>query len=124
MRDLYSKCYLSLFTAENEDFGLVPLESMASSKPVIAFDEDEPREMVVNGISGFLVKSKGEMASKMLLLAERPEIAVDMGLKRREIVGKRFSSFFSEIDEILDNVEPRRNGHPVKALIRQNIPFL
>ena len=113
IRELYSNCYLTLFTAENEDFGLVPLESMASSKPVIAFDEGGPRETVVNGISGFLVKSVDEMASKMLFLAERPEVAVEMGLKGREIVEKKFSpsSFFSEIDSILESVSSGRKSY-------------
>jgi len=57
------------------------------------------------------VNSADKMAFKMLFLTERPEVAVDMGLKGREIVVKRFSSFFSEIDEILDNVASSRNSH-------------
>jgi len=84
---------------------------MASSKPVIAFYEGA-KEIIVNDAFFFLVNSMDKMASKMVFLAERPGVAVDMGLEGKEIVEKRFSpSFFSEIDGILDNVPPSRNSH-------------
>jgi glycosyltransferase involved in cell wall biosynthesis len=44
--DLYSRCRALLCTAVDEDFGLTPLEAMASGKPVVAVDEGGFRETV------------------------------------------------------------------------------
>jgi len=42
--DLYARCKALLCTAVDEDFGLTPLEAMASGKPVVAVDEGGFRE--------------------------------------------------------------------------------
>ena len=42
--ELYSRCTAVLFTAINEDFGIVPLEGMASYKPVISVNEGGSKE--------------------------------------------------------------------------------
>jgi glycosyltransferase involved in cell wall biosynthesis len=39
LADLYSRSTAVLFTAINEDYGIVPLEGMASHKPVISVNE-------------------------------------------------------------------------------------
>lgn len=44
--DLYSRCRAFLCTAVDEDFGLTPLEAMASGKPVVAVDEGGFKETV------------------------------------------------------------------------------
>jgi glycosyltransferase involved in cell wall biosynthesis len=44
--DLYSRCKALLCTAVDEDFGLTPLEAMASGKPVVAVDEGGFKETV------------------------------------------------------------------------------
>jgi glycosyltransferase involved in cell wall biosynthesis len=45
VRDLYAKCRALLFPGE-EDFGIVPVEAMASGKPVIAFGKGGACETV------------------------------------------------------------------------------
>lgn len=54
--DLYSHCKGFIATAMNEDFGLTPLEAMASGKPVFAVNEGGYRESVINGVTGLLLK--------------------------------------------------------------------
>lgn len=54
--DLYSRCKAVIQTGENVDFGIVPVEAMASGKPVIAVDEGGFRETVLDGKTGILVK--------------------------------------------------------------------
>jgi glycosyltransferase involved in cell wall biosynthesis len=55
--DLYSRCTAIIHPAYGEDFGLVPIEAMASGKPVIACrDGGGVTETVVNGKTGFLTK--------------------------------------------------------------------
>ena len=53
--DLYSRCKGLICTDMYEDFGMTPLEAMASGKPVIAVDEGGFTETVVNGETGLLV---------------------------------------------------------------------
>lgn len=51
LRRLYAKCKALLFVGE-EDFGIVPVEAMASGRPVIAFGKGGATETVVDGVTG------------------------------------------------------------------------
>ena len=53
--DLYATCRGFLATAQDEDFGMTPVEAMASGKAVVAVDEGGYRETVVDGETGWLV---------------------------------------------------------------------
>jgi len=55
--DLYARCKGLICTAMDEDFGLTPVEAMASGKPVVAVDEGGFRETVVHGRTGMLVRA-------------------------------------------------------------------
>jgi glycosyltransferase involved in cell wall biosynthesis len=56
---LYQKSFATLFPSQwNEPFGIVMAESMACGTPVITFDRAAAREIVKDGISGFIVKDK------------------------------------------------------------------
>jgi glycosyltransferase involved in cell wall biosynthesis len=49
--DAYAGCSALLFPGE-EDFGIVPVEAMASGKPVLAYRKGGAMETVVEGVSG------------------------------------------------------------------------
>ena len=91
LASLYSRCYAVLYTPIDEDFGIVPLEGMASRKPVISVNEGGPKEVVVDRETGFLVNSPSEMAERMAYLAERPEVVEQMGRKGWGLVEEKFS---------------------------------
>lgn len=55
LRELYASCRAFLATAQDEDFGMTPLEAMASGKAVVAVDEGGYRETVLPGKTGWLV---------------------------------------------------------------------
>ncbi len=55
LRELYATCRGLIATASDEDFGLAPVEAMASGKAVVAVDEGGYRETVVPGTTGWLV---------------------------------------------------------------------
>ncbi len=63
---LYGECYATLFLAVNEDTGLVPLESMAYGKPVIAVNEGGPKEFIQNGRNGMLVEAEPQEIAKAM----------------------------------------------------------
>jgi glycosyltransferase involved in cell wall biosynthesis len=73
MRAGYAECFATLFTAFNEDWGLVIIESMACGKPVVAVDRGGPREIVRHNHDGLLAPADPEaMARCMLDLAQDP----------------------------------------------------
>lgn len=53
--DLYSRCKGLITTAVDEDFGLTPVEAMASGKVVLATNEGGYRETVLDGATGWLL---------------------------------------------------------------------
>jgi glycosyltransferase involved in cell wall biosynthesis len=57
LREHYSKCRALIFPGE-EDYGMVPVEAMASGRPVIAFGRGGVVETVVPGISGIFFKEQ------------------------------------------------------------------
>src|SRR5277367_3131165 len=68
-----------------EPFGLVMIEAMACGTPVVAFEEGSTREVIDNGVSGFIVRDE-EAAVDAVRAAAR--------LDRRE-VRRRFDRRFS-----------------------------
>ncbi|MGA3022288.1 MAG: glycosyltransferase [Thermoplasmata archaeon] len=62
--DLYSNALFTLFPFSLEPFGWVPIESMACGTPVLTYDRQGPATTVVDGRTGWLVHSAGEMARK------------------------------------------------------------
>ncbi len=106
LKRLYSTSTAVLFAARNEDFGIVPLEGMASSKPVIAVNEGGIKETVVNGITGFAISTPEEMAERMRFVVEHPRIAEHMGKEGRARVEKEYSweSFFMKFDAMARKV--------------------
>lgn len=55
--DLYSRCRGFICTAMDEDFGMTPVEAMASGKPVVAVNEGGFKETVVDGKTGVFVEA-------------------------------------------------------------------
>ena len=72
--DLYAQCKGLICTAEDEDFGLTPVEAMASGKPVVAVNEGGFRETLVHGKTGLLVEAKrDELVKALKEIAGDPE---------------------------------------------------
>lgn len=99
--DLYSRCTAVLYPPINEDFGIVPLEAMASSKPVVAMDDGGPRESIGN--AGMLVTSPDSMAVAMKKIVASPDIAERMGRNGRRASVSKYSwdAFFRKFDDAL-----------------------
>ena len=98
---LYSRCTAVLYPPINEDFGLVPLEAMASGKPVIAADGAGPRETIAKG-TGYLVKNPMQRSRRMESVTDR-ELASRIGRVGRKRVVEHYSwgLFFKRFDAVL-----------------------
>ncbi len=57
LAQLYQQAKLTLFPAEDEDFGIVPIESLGAGTPVVAHYSGEPRYSIVPGKTGEHVES-------------------------------------------------------------------
>jgi len=106
VRELYSNCTAVLFAAINEDYGIVPIEAMASAKPLIAVNEGGLKETVVNGKTGMLIESPEEMAQKMKLVVESKDLAERMGkqARKRAIANYSWEAFFKKFDKMAREV--------------------
>jgi N,N'-diacetylbacillosaminyl-diphospho-undecaprenol alpha-1,3-N-acetylgalactosaminyltransferase len=66
---------------------------MAMEKPVVAYNIRGVRDLVEEGVNGFLVPfgDTKALAKKIAYLMEHPEVAREMGKKGREKIVKEFS---------------------------------
>jgi glycosyltransferase involved in cell wall biosynthesis len=84
LRDLCSESYAVVYPPFNEDWGLVPIESMALEKPVIAVNRGGPSESVLHGRTGLLVDPTPEaFSAAMEQLADNPDLVRSMGKNAR-----------------------------------------
>jgi len=64
--NLYQNAKALLFPLqEDEAFGMVMIEAMACGTPVIAFNRSTVKEIVKDGVTGFVVKNEKEMREAM-----------------------------------------------------------
>lgn len=77
-------------------------QGMAGGKPVVAFDVDGTKEVVINGETGFLIKPKDveTLIEKIKFLLKNPVIAENMGRKGREKIKKMFP-----VEKMVDEIE-------------------
>ncbi|MCC7236451.1 MAG: glycosyltransferase [Bryobacterales bacterium] len=77
---LYQRSFGVLFTAFNEDWGIVPLEAMSFSKPVVAVNRGGPRETVIHETNGLLAEPDPQaFSTQMSRLALAPDWAAALG---------------------------------------------
>jgi glycosyltransferase involved in cell wall biosynthesis len=74
IREHYARCRALIFPGE-EDFGIVPVEAMASGRPVIAYGRGGALETVVEGRTGLFFKD--QTAEALIGAVERFEAAED-----------------------------------------------
>jgi alpha-1,3/alpha-1,6-mannosyltransferase len=127
--DRLESCTAVVYTPENEHFGIVPIEAMASARPVLAAMSGGPMESVVDGETGYLRKSGDAYAfaeAMAKLVSDLPR-SQRMGVAGRERATKMFSreGFGQQLEkhckEIVDE------GFPVAAMLMSyvlTLPFL
>lgn len=71
----------------------VLVEAMAAGLPIISTDQGAIRESVLNGVNGFIVESHRpeQIAEKLKLLIEDPELRKRMGAESRRLYEERFT---------------------------------
>lgn len=110
-RELYANCYTVLFCAENEDWGIIPIEAASYSKPIISVNEGGPLESVKDRETGFLVEPEpGQFAEKMEFLAQNPEEVKKIGEKaRKRSYMYSWDSFAQNLDKKIKSLKTERS---------------
>ncbi|MGC8691194.1 MAG: glycosyltransferase family 4 protein [Caldisericum sp.] len=90
---LLSVSDIFVFASSREGLPVSVMEAMAMEKPVVAYNIRGVRDLVEDGVNGFLLPF-GDiegLANKIIYLMENPEIAKEMGRRGREKIEKEFS---------------------------------
>lgn len=87
-----------VLSSTSESLGKVLIEANASGTPVVSTSTTGAREIIEDGINGYLVPvgDAEKLAEKIIYLLENPQQASDMGQRGKELVKEKF--FFTAKD--------------------------
>lgn len=89
----YRRADIVVSLSRHEGFGYTILEAMACAKPIVAFDVTGVRDIVEDGVTGFLVDvgDIDKLARRCQLIASDHDMAMRMGRLGRDLTVHRFS---------------------------------
>lgn len=88
----YNACDVYCAPSREEAFGIIYLEAMACGKPVIGPNHGGPKEIILNGINGYLFENENcDLATKIIKILENDELAEKFGRKSRELVEEKYN---------------------------------
>lgn len=119
LNELYQRAGAILFPPLNEDWGIVPLEAMANSKPVIANAAGGPLESIKNQETGWLLNpDPDEWANILQWISCHENDVKKMGIAARKHAEKfDWRVFASGIDDALEQW-----CYPLKHTDSQTLP--
>lgn len=98
------QCDIFLFPGIHEGFPNVIVEAMACGLPVIAFDTYGP-EAVINGKTGYVVKSEFEMLEKLKMLISNETVLKEFSLNaRKRAMDFEGSNIIHELEDYIDKI--------------------
>jgi len=102
LKELYATCKGFITTAEDEDFGITPVEAMASGKPVIAPDEGGYKENIDNQTGILTMTLPYKLVEAVMKISKNPEKYKQACLEKAESFSlKKFSG---QIEKILKSI--------------------
>ncbi len=105
LNQLYSSASAILFPPLNEDWGIVPLEAMANSKPVLANRAGGPKESIIHNRTGWLLPPEaGAWADIIKTFPKNRDKLISMGNNARKHSKKYdWSNFVHGVDNSIEN---------------------
>jgi glycosyltransferase involved in cell wall biosynthesis len=93
LRDsLLSACDVLCVPSSRESFGSVVVEAWSCGKPVIGGPAAATRELIEDGVDGFVVPQQPELiAERLTRLLDDPDLSRDIGCRGKEKVERHFS---------------------------------
>lgn len=98
--DYYNQANLSILPSRAEAFPIIPLESMACGTPVIMADRFSAREIIEDGMDGFLVDTTNPqfLANRILEICKNQDGIESMRERSRAKILEKFS-----IENVIEN---------------------
>ena len=106
LAELYERATACIFTAPNEDWGIVPLEAMACGTPVLAVNSGGPRESVLHGETGWLLPAQPRAFAEQMqvVAASHEDMAWMRRACRRHVQRYDWDRFVRRIDDLMEEV--------------------
>ncbi len=105
----YARAAVFAMPSSKEGFGIVFLEAWQRELPVICSRQGASKEIVTDGIDGFVVDPAdiSMIADRLALLLSRPDLAKSMGESGRRKVDQKYSNpaFRLNLDNIIDELQ-------------------
>ena len=112
LRDsLFAACTVLCVPSSRESFGAVVVEAWNCGKPVIGGPAAATRELIDDGVDGFVVpQDAATIAARLEKLLSDPALATEMGCRGREKVEKEFtwSSIAQRHLDLYESLAPSR----------------
>jgi phosphatidylinositol alpha-1,6-mannosyltransferase len=88
----YQAAQVYAHMGRDETFGLAVLEASANGVPVVAANEGGPREILEEGVTGFLVEAQpSQFAAQLSWLLQNPSAAQEMGAQGAKAAHARYT---------------------------------
>jgi glycosyltransferase involved in cell wall biosynthesis len=115
----YARCRALIFPGE-EDFGMVPVEAMASGRPVIAYGRGGAVETVANGLSGlfFAEQTVAEISSAVRALTK---MEIDSGTIVAHAKQFGRDQFFRKMHKHIDCLLAQRRNVPLPSSLQMEL---
>jgi glycosyltransferase involved in cell wall biosynthesis len=108
LHQAYARAAVFAMPSSKEGFGIVYLEAWQRGLPVVCSSEGAAKEVVSDGIDGFVVDPKdiSALADKLHLLLSKPELAKSFGENGRRKVEEKYlnPAFRANLDRIIDEI--------------------
>nr|WP_160118879.1 glycosyltransferase family 4 protein [Bradyrhizobium vignae] len=121
--EAYSRATVFALPSSKEGFGIVYLEAWQRALPVICSSAGASKEIVSDGIDGFVVNpgNVSEITNRLHQLLSRPELAASMGESGRQKVDANYmnDTFRSNLDKIVTELLADQSHPSAGALMSQ-----
>ncbi|MBU4222510.1 MAG: glycosyltransferase [Euryarchaeota archaeon] len=113
--DLYAECKGHITTAIDEDFGMTPIEAMASGKPTVAVKEGGYLETMIDGSTGIPVDAEEtDIINTVKTISRNPE----KYRSRCENRAKDFdvTAFIKKMENIIDSIQIEQTANKYQRI--------
>ena len=108
---LLMNCDIVIYTPPDEHFGIVPLEAMYASKPVIAHNSGGPKESIVDSVTGYLFEGL-DISEKLATLIKNKPLRLQYGAagKQRFVEKFSFPAFSENLNSAILDIHDKKKS--------------
>ena len=119
---LMSRADIFVHTSDHEGFPNVILEAMAASLPVIATPAGEAKNLVIDGVTGYVVPydDVGLLTDRIIALADSPQLRIQMGTSGLHEVQQKynFKNFPNQLLTVYHDIAEQQKNRQVMMRLK------